>query len=106
MTTIVSTTELRNMQEKDLWGEIVTQKSLVAKMKIGIELQKEKDTAKYRREKKTLSRMMTVLSEKNQKSQQSQKEHSSAPSKSSVSSDSSKPKGLRGKAKSSKISAP
>lgn len=93
MTAILSTTELRNMQEKDLQGEIMSQKALVAKLKMGIQLQKEKDSAKYQREKKTLARMETVLSEKN------------GSKNSAVSSDSPKSKGLRKKAKSSKLPA-
>ena len=56
--------ELRNMQISDLIKEIKSQRTLVAKLRLGVKMQKEKDTSKYTREKKQLSRMMTVLTEK------------------------------------------
>ena len=80
-TTVTTIGELRSMQLSDLRREVRTQRVLVTKLRLGIDLQKEKDTAKYKREKKILSRMMTVLSEKN----------SAGPSDSSVPSTPSKP---------------
>lgn len=56
--------ELRNMQSTDLAREAREQRALVAKLHMGIKLQKEKDTAKYRREKKLLARMLTILAQK------------------------------------------
>ena len=65
MATTLSMKELRSMQQSDLQKELQSQRAVVAKLAIGIQMQKEKDTAKYRREKKVLSRMMTALGEKN-----------------------------------------
>lgn len=59
-----SIAELRTMQMKDLLGEIRTQERLVSKLRLGVKLRKEKDTAKYKSEKKQLARMRTVLAEK------------------------------------------
>ena len=64
MATTLSMKELRTMQQSDLQKELKSQRAVVAKLAIGIQMQKEKDTAKYRREKKVLSRMMTALGEK------------------------------------------
>ncbi|MBU0766552.1 50S ribosomal protein L29 [Patescibacteria group bacterium] len=64
MSSILSITELRKMQAKDLLRELQEQASLVAKMRLGIKMKKEKDTGKYRREKKQISRMNTALTEK------------------------------------------
>ncbi len=61
----LSVSELRNMQPADIARDARDQRTLVSKLRLGIKLQKEKDTAKYRREKKLLSRMLTILSEKN-----------------------------------------
>ena len=65
MTHKVTIAELRKMGVKDLLGEIVLKRLEVAKMRLGITMQKEKDTGKYRTEKKQLARMLTVLNEKN-----------------------------------------
>lgn len=64
MSSSVSITELRTMQVADLRKEIRTQRTEVQKMRIQITMNTEKDTAKYRREKRQLSRMLTVLTEK------------------------------------------
>ncbi|MCF7844275.1 MAG: hypothetical protein K9M03_00410 [Kiritimatiellales bacterium] len=64
MAVLLSIAELKKMQAKDLLREIYDQSALVAKMRLGIKMNKEKDTGKYRREKKMLSRMKTVLTEK------------------------------------------
>ena len=56
--------ELRGMQPTDLRKEIRAQQTTVRKMRIEITMNTEKDTAKYKRERKTLARMMTVLTEK------------------------------------------
>ena len=109
MTAILSTTELRNMQEKDLQGEIMSQKALVAKLKMGIQLQKEKDSAKYQREKKTLARMETVLSEKTGRTRKTQKtgknDMKQSPNKSSASSQAS-PSSLSSSPKKAKVPTP
>lgn len=51
------------MQEKDLAKEIRDQQNLVVKLRMGVKMQKEKDSAKYIRAKKQLARMKTVLNE-------------------------------------------
>jgi len=53
------------MQKTDLVREMKAQVVLVEKLRLGIRLQKEKDTARYRREKKVLARMQTEWHRKN-----------------------------------------
>jgi ribosomal protein L29 len=55
--------ELRNMRPADLQKEIAAQRTLVTKMRLGITMNKEKDVAKYRREKQVLARMHTAFTE-------------------------------------------
>lgn len=57
--------ELRKMNLADLTREALLKQALVSKMRLGIKMKKEKDTAKYRREKRQLARMQTVLTELN-----------------------------------------
>jgi len=57
-------TELRKMQLQDLCSDVREQQKLVSKLRLGVKLQKEKDTAKYKNEKKQLARMRTILTEK------------------------------------------
>lgn len=64
MSTILSTIELRNMTIEDLEREIQNHQWKTSKMRIDIELNKEKDSAKYRREKRGVARMKTILWEK------------------------------------------
>lgn len=52
------------MQAKDLLKEIDNKRLTVAKLGMTVRMQSEKDTAKYRREKKDLARMLTILGEK------------------------------------------
>ena len=59
-THVTSFGELMAMPFDDLRKEIVTQRALVRKMRLSIHLNKEKDTAKYRREKRALARMLTA----------------------------------------------
>lgn len=68
MSHTVSATELRNMQLQDLEHETSAKRMEVRKMKIGISLSKEKNTAKYRREKRLLARMCAILAEKKKQS--------------------------------------
>ncbi|MDD5751683.1 MAG: hypothetical protein PHS73_04160 [Candidatus Peribacteraceae bacterium] len=65
MPTHSSPTELRAMQKPDLLREMKAQVILVEKLRLGIRLQKEKDTARYRREKKVFARMQTEWHRKN-----------------------------------------
>lgn len=59
-----SIAELRKMQVKDLQTEARSQQMTVAKLALGVKLRKEKDSAKYKREKKQLARIKTILTEK------------------------------------------
>lgn len=49
------------MPRADLTAEIRERRELIAKMQAQIALGKEKDTARYRREKRHLARMLTVV---------------------------------------------
>ena len=64
MSSLFTTKELSGMQTSDLQKEIRSQRSHVQKMRVQITMNTEKDTAKYRREKKALARMMTFLTAK------------------------------------------
>ena len=74
MSSHASATELLKMTPKELGNEVMQQKMLVAKLKLGIAMGKEKDTARYRRERRQLARMQTALTMKD-------KEQLSEPSK-------------------------
>lgn len=64
MAGILTIAELHKMNLSDLQREVHEQRTHVAKLRLGIKMKKEKDTAKYRREKTQLARMVTVLTEK------------------------------------------
>ena len=59
-----SVTELRKMSIEDLKREINEISVSVAKMRLGIEMKKEKNSSKYKAAKKYLARLKTILSEK------------------------------------------
>lgn len=63
MAKTVTTAELRKMAPADLRKEISDKRADVAKMRMAVMARSEKDTAKYRREKKDIARMMTVLTQ-------------------------------------------
>lgn len=73
MAKLATTTELRKMPLADLHKEIKEAEVQVAKLRLGVKLRKEKDTAKYVREKKQLARMKAVRSEKQREELQSAK---------------------------------
>jgi ribosomal protein L29 len=77
----ITSTELRKMSAQDLRDDIRMTKVSIATLHIRVRLQKEKDTAKYKREKKNLARMQTVLSEIDAISLRKEKEKVSSPSK-------------------------
>jgi hypothetical protein len=52
--------ELTAMPREDLRKDIVAQRALIRKMKLAVLLNKEKDTAKLRRERRQLARMLTA----------------------------------------------
>jgi len=64
MSAKLTITEFRNMQMDDLMRELKEQNILVAKLRLGIKMNKEKDSAKYRREKHQIALIQTVLTEK------------------------------------------
>ena len=55
--------ELRKMQLPDHLKEIIAQQNMVCKLRLGVKLGKEKDSAKYIRERKQLARMKTVYNQ-------------------------------------------
>ena len=69
---MTSVTELRALQVADLLREIAHQETLVVKLRMGVKMGMEKDSAKYVRERKQLARMKTVMSEKSQKDEKVQ----------------------------------
>ena len=64
MSSITTITELRTMSVDDLRKEIRAHRTHVQKMRLQITMNTEKDTARYRTEKRQLARMMTVMTEK------------------------------------------
>lgn len=69
----VTAKELRNMQLEDLKREIVEKQLIVAKMRIDVGMNVEKDTAAFAQEKKNLARLLTILRETQQHDRQKQK---------------------------------
>ena len=53
--------ELLAMPIDELRKDILMQRALVTKMRLGLELNKEKDSAKYRRERRMLARMLSAI---------------------------------------------
>ena len=64
MATHSSATELQSMTLADLTREIRGQAFSLEKMRLSVQLGKEKDTARFRREKRQYARMMTELGRK------------------------------------------
>ncbi len=56
-----STTELQRMTPDELRLEIAVRRIEYAKMRIGVEMQKEKNHAHFKTRRKEIARMMTVL---------------------------------------------
>ncbi len=72
MATKISIKELKNMPTDDLLREIKEQSAVVAKLRLSVKMNKEKDSAKYKKEKKQMARMKTVLKEKQSESSSSE----------------------------------
>lgn len=53
--------ELRAMTPADLQKEVAQQRNAVAKMRIGVALRSQKDTAEFNRAKRQLARQLTIL---------------------------------------------
>lgn len=64
MTSAVSYAELLKMSAKDLHAEIRTGELESQKMRMGITMGREKDTARYQRSRRQLARMKTALTAK------------------------------------------
>jgi len=64
MATKTSMPELRKLTLKDLRKEIGSLQSSIGKLRMGMVMKKEKDTARYQKEKRQLARLKTVLTEK------------------------------------------
>ncbi|ALM09412.1 MAG TPA: hypothetical protein DEB30_01315 [Candidatus Peribacter riflensis] len=64
MTKTTTAGELRAMQLPDLSREIKAQVLLIEQLRLGVQLKKEKDTAKLRRERRQLARMKTEWARK------------------------------------------
>lgn len=56
--------EFKAMQRPDLLREIKAQELLVTQLRVGVELKKEKDTARLKRERRRLARMQTEWTRK------------------------------------------
>lgn len=59
----VSTKELRNMSPEDLRREIAGKRMNLAKIGMHVRQRSEKDTAKLRRERREMARLLTILHE-------------------------------------------
>lgn len=88
MSNTTTTKELRNMTPADLQKDIRTQEHSVVKLRLGVQMGSEKDSAKYVRAKKQLARMKTALND----SQTTEKSVSSAPTEAKKAKASSTPK--------------
>ena len=62
MSNTTTTKELNNMTAADLQSDIRTQEHAVVKLRLGVQMGSEKDSAKYVRAKKQLARMKTAQS--------------------------------------------
>jgi ribosomal protein L29 len=64
MASTLTIIDLRKMQVSDLEKDLQEKKLAVAKLRIDIGMMSQKDTAKYKKEKKDVARMLTVINEK------------------------------------------
>jgi ribosomal protein L29 len=94
----LSIKEIRNMQLEDLQRELKSLQLSVHKMRLQIRLKKEKDSAHYRREKKTLARMHYVLGEKSKDTLQKPVVSPTVPARPSASKTTKKKGGSKAKA--------
>lgn len=61
MSVTTSFQELLKIPVEDLLRETEQQRDIVAKMRLGLQVGKEKDSARFRREKRHLATMLTAL---------------------------------------------
>jgi ribosomal protein L29 len=64
MASTLSIIDLRKMQVSDLEKDLQEKKLAVAKTRLDIGMMSQKDTAIYKKEKKDIARMLTVINEK------------------------------------------
>lgn len=65
MATLASTKELRKMSQEDLQRELEEKRIYVSKLRLSIKMGTEKDTAKLRKEKVYIARILTIVHELN-----------------------------------------
>lgn len=95
MASTTSAPEMRKMQMSDLLKEISDLRGSIAKMSMGLALRSEKNSAEFRRQKRSLARLLTIVAEKNTQEPAMEKKASSP-----------KKTALSPRAKRSKVSAP
>lgn len=64
MASTLSLTDLRKMQASDLEKDLQEKKLALAKIRLDIGMMSQKDTSQYKKSKKEISRMLTVINEK------------------------------------------
>lgn len=70
MSAHLTAAELRKMSVEDIRKEVREKQAVASKSRLAIALQSEKDTAAYRRGRKEVARMLTILSEKESEQEQ------------------------------------
>lgn len=70
--------DMRKMSVSDLESEAATLRSEIGKIRMGLAMRSEQDTAKFKRTKKNLARVLTVLGEKKGEDAALKKKSSSA----------------------------
>lgn len=66
MATALTMIELRSMSKQDLEREIRGKRIHIGALRLAVSIGKEKNTSVYKKEKKELARLLTVLCEKDQ----------------------------------------
>lgn len=61
------TADLRKMSDSDLQRELTTRRLTLAGLAIGVRMNKEKDTALCRKERRSIARILTILRERRTK---------------------------------------
>ena len=64
MASTLSLTDLRKMQASDLEKDLQEKKLALAKIRLDIGMMSQKDTSQYKKSKKEISRILTVINEK------------------------------------------
>jgi ribosomal protein L29 len=80
MAGLPTTTELRKMNVDDLRSEVTSVRREAARIRLGVELQKEKNTARLPTLRRHLAQVLTVLQEKSSTNSSSNSSHVSGSS--------------------------